>query len=154
MIFPKVLATLFIAATTSATSGWCLLSSRIPRRSDLSTVSYDVGYDDAGRNLDSVACSDGINGLKTKGFTTQGSLPRFPYIGGVEAVAGWNSPNCGTCWSATWGGRTIYVLAVDRASRGLNIALQAMDALTGGQSVALGRVDAVVSQVDKSLCGL
>ncbi len=118
-------------------------------------VSYDTGYDDGSRSLTVVSCSDGANGLITRyGWQTQGQVARFPYIGGVEAVAGWNSPSCGTCWSASYNGKTIYILAVDHAATGLNIALDAMNDLTNGQAVALGRVDATVAQVDVSNCGL
>lgn len=92
--------------------------------------------------------------MTTHGWITQGNVARFPNIGGVEAVAGWNSPSCGTCWSATYNGRTVFILAVDHAGSGLNIALQAMNNLTNGQAVALGRVDAAVSQVASSNCGL
>lgn len=57
-------------------------------------VSYDTGYDDGSRSLSVVACSDGPNGLETRyGWQTQSQVSRFPYIGGVEAVAGWNSPS-------------------------------------------------------------
>ncbi|KAK1770690.1 eliciting plant response-like protein [Phialemonium atrogriseum] len=119
------------------------------------TVSYDTGYDDPNRSLEVVSCSDGANGLMTKyGWQKQSNITRFPFIGGVEAVASWNSPSCGTCWSATYNGRTIYVLAIDHAAAGLNIALDAMNNLTNGQAVSLGRVDAVVSQVDLKDCGL
>lgn len=60
-------------------------------------VSYDTGYDDRSRSLNVVACSDGSNGLITRyGWQTQGSIPRFPYIGGYEGVAGWNSPQART----------------------------------------------------------
>ena len=102
-----------------------------------------------------VSCSDGANGLITRyGWQTQGDVARFPYIGGAAAVDGWNSPSCGTCWSASWNGKTIYILAIDRSADGLNIALDAMNDLTNGQAVALGRVDATVSQVAASNCGL
>lgn len=122
-----------------------------------------------------VSCSDGPNGLITKyGWQTQKDVKKFPYIGGVEAVGGWNSPNvsavshhrasnryrvlttvqCGTCWSATYNGRTINILAVDHSAAGLNIALDAMNDLTNGQAVFLGRVDATVAQVPISNCGL
>jgi hypothetical protein len=118
------------------------------------TVSYDTGYDDGSRSLASVACSDGSNGLLTKGYSTQSSLPSFPRIGGASVIAGWNSASCGTCWSLTFNGNTINVLAVDHADQGFNIAQAAMDQLTGGQAVALGRVDASYAQVDASVCGL
>lgn len=117
------------------------------------SVSYDQTYDDASNSLDIVACSDGVNGLETKGFTTFGSLPNFPFIGGVQAVAGWNSPSCGTCWSLTYNGTTINVLAVDHAI-GYNIGLTAMNKLTHNQAVQLGRVNAVAKQVANSVCGL
>ena len=120
------------------------------------TVSYDNGYDDASRSLSLVSCSDGTNGLLTKGFTTQGSLPKFPYIGGASTVAGWNSPSCGSCYSLTWAetGNTINVLAIDHAAEGFNIAQEALDFLTNNQAVQLGRIDADWLQVDPSVCGL
>ncbi|KAI0453998.1 EC5 protein [Xylaria acuta] len=119
------------------------------------TVAYDQGYDDAGRSMTAVACSDGPNGLITRyGWQTQGQIPRFPYIGAAVAVGGWNSAACGTCWKLTYKGRSINVLAVDHAGAGYNIALKAMNDLTNGQAVALGRVDATAVQVATSACGI
>jgi hypothetical protein len=118
------------------------------------TVSYDTGYDDGSRSLSAVSCSDGSNGLLTKGYTTQSSLPSFPRIGGASVIAGWNSASCGTCWSLTYNGNTINVLAMDHAAEGFNIAQAAMDTLTGGQATQLGRIDASYAQVDASVCGL
>ncbi|RKU41921.1 hypothetical protein DL546_001582 [Coniochaeta pulveracea] len=138
MLFSKIISFFTLVAATSAT-----------------TVSYDQGYDLGDRSLSVVSCSDGPNGLITKyGWQTQKDVKKFPYIGGVEAVGGWNSPNCGTCWSATYNGRTINILAVDHSAAGLNIALDAMNDLTNGQAVFLGRVDATVAQVPISNCGL
>jgi cerato-platanin len=58
------------------------------------TVSYDTGYDNGSRSLTAVSCSDGANGLITRyGWQTQKQVKKFPYIGGVQAVAGWNSPS-------------------------------------------------------------
>ncbi|ATZ47741.1 Bcspl1 [Botrytis cinerea B05.10] len=118
------------------------------------TVSYDVGYDDASRSLAVVSCSDGSNGLLTKGYTTQGSLKNFPNIGGASVVAGWNDANCGSCYQLSYGGRSINVLVIDHAGAGFNIGEQALNTLTGGQAAALGRIDASYTQVDKSACGL
>ena len=118
------------------------------------TVSYDQTYDNKSGSLTTVACSDGPNGLLTKGFTTFGSLPQFPNIGGAAAVAGWNSAQCGSCWQLTYNGKSINVLAVDHTDAGFNIALEAMNTLTGGQAVFLGRVDATAKQVAASQCGL
>ena len=39
------------------------------------TASFDTIYDQASESLDVVACSNGVNGLESKGFTTFGSLP-------------------------------------------------------------------------------
>lgn len=76
------------------------------------------------------------------------------YIGGSSDVAGWNSPSCGQCYSATYNGKTIYVLAIDHAAQGLNIGETAMNALTSGNAVQFGRVDATVAKVDHTKCGL
>ncbi|KZT11128.1 Cerato-platanin [Laetiporus sulphureus 93-53] len=118
------------------------------------SVSYDNTYDNAAGSLDTVACSNGPNGLESKGYTTFGSLPDFPYIGGAQAVTGWDSPNCGTCWQLTYDGNTINVLAIDVALNGFNIAEEAMNALTDNQAGFLGRITATATQVDASVCGL
>ncbi|KAK5636258.1 hypothetical protein RRF57_011970 [Xylaria bambusicola] len=118
-------------------------------------VSYDQGYDDAGRSMTAVACSDGTNGLITRyGWNTQGQIPRFPNIGGAAVIAGWNSAQCGTCWQLTYNGRSVNVLAIDHAGAGFNIALAAMNTLTNNQAIALGRVEATATQVNVNQCGL
>ncbi|KAI9739556.1 MAG: hypothetical protein M1834_006272 [Cirrosporium novae-zelandiae] len=117
-------------------------------------VSYDNGYDDGSRSLSAVSCSDGTNGLLTKGYTTQSSLPSFPNIGGASTIAGWNDANCGKCYSLTYNGRTINVLAIDHAATGFNIAQEAMDTLTNGQAVMLGSIDATYAEVAASACGM
>ncbi|KAG6864167.1 hypothetical protein C0993_009292, partial [Termitomyces sp. T159_Od127] len=119
------------------------------------TVSYDQTYDNGGTSLTTVACSDGPNGLITRGFSTFGSLPDFPNIGGAAAVEGWNSASCGSCWDLTYTNgqgvsKTISVLAIDHADSGFNIALAAMNELTGNQAQFLGRVDVTAVQVDSS----
>ncbi|KAH5067878.1 cerato platanin protein SnodProt1-like protein [Parastagonospora nodorum] len=133
---------------SAAVLGFASLASAI-------SVSYDQGYDDAGRSLTSVSCSDGNNGLITKyGWQNQGAVAGFPRIGGYSGIAGWNSAQCGTCYGITYNGNTIYVLAVDHAGDGFNIAKQAMDQLTNGQAAGLGRIDANYQQVATSTCGL
>ncbi|KAK7431757.1 hypothetical protein QQZ08_001695 [Neonectria magnoliae] len=120
------------------------------------SVSYDTGYDQKSRSLTTISCSDGSNGLITKhpNWKTQGDIPKFPYIGGVDAIAGWNSPSCGTCWKLEYKGKTINVLAIDHAASGFNIGLAAMNALTHGQAGKLGRVDAKATKVAAKNCGL
>ena len=119
-------------------------------------VTYDNYYDDSAFSLDGVACSNGANGLITKGYTTLGSLPDFPYVGGASAVTGWDSPACGTCWQLTWSTNnvTINVLAVDYCAEGFNISEEALNALTGGQAYDRGSVEVTATQVDASVCGL
>jgi hypothetical protein len=123
----------------------------ILRTQTLST-SYDQRYDSKSASLNTVSCSDGQHGLAAK-YPTFGSLPKFPFIGGMPMVAGWNSENCGTCWKVSYNGTSINVLAVDHA-QGENLSLEAMNALTNGLAVQLGRVQSTVVQVDKSACGL
>ncbi|KAL1947200.1 hypothetical protein VTO73DRAFT_14161 [Trametes versicolor] len=118
------------------------------------SVSFDPVFDNAANSLDIVACSDGTNGLLTKGFTTFGSLPSFPNIGGAPAVGGFNSAACGTCWQLTFNGTSINVLAIDVGPKGFNIAQEALDTLTHGNAVQLGRINATTKQVAASACGL
>ncbi|TCD60862.1 hypothetical protein EIP91_009395 [Steccherinum ochraceum] len=118
------------------------------------TVSFDQTYDNKAGSLSTVSCSDGQNGLLTKGFTTFGSLPSFPNIGGAAAVEGFNSANCGTCWALNFQGVTVNVLAIDHTASGFNIALEAMNTLTSGNAVFLGRINANATQVSPSACGL
>jgi Cerato-platanin len=137
------------------------------------SATYDNTYDNPYGSLNVVACSNGENGLLTKGLATFGSLPSFPYIGGAQAVTGWDSPECGSCSALTYQGNTfngedlsasLYprklfrlsskVLAIDMAATGLNIAQKALDELTNNQAVALGRVDVTAYEVAASYCGL
>ncbi|EIM82441.1 Epl1 protein [Stereum hirsutum FP-91666 SS1] len=116
-------------------------------------VRYDTTYDNAGQSTDTVACSDGTNGLASR-YPTFGSFPKFPFLAASDSIPGWNSPNCGTCFAVTYNGVTVNVLAIDHAGDGINMSLEAMNALTNGQATFLGTVDATVAQVDKSACGL
>ena len=122
------------------------------------TASYDTVYDDAQRSLSTVACSDGPNGLLTRGFSTFGSLPKLPYVGGAPAVTGWNSPGCGTCWNLTYTNdkgtaKFINLLAIDGSSN-YNMPTAAMNELTDGQAIFLGRVPVTAVSVPPSVCGL
>lgn len=130
-----------------------LLASAVSAQQTVS-VSYDQKYDVAGSSLTTVACSDGENGLIHRGFSTFGSLPRFPNIGGAPTVPGWNSPNCGNCYRLTYKDKSINVIAIDAAPGGFNIALAAMDKLTGNLGVELGRIQATYTLVADAECGL
>ncbi|KZT02580.1 immunomodulatory protein [Laetiporus sulphureus 93-53] len=113
-------------------------------------VTYDTIYDNANDSVDNVACSGTLSG---KGYTTFGSLPDFPYIGGAFAVTGYDSPGCGTCWELTYNGTSINIFAIDTAAEGFNIAEEALNALTHGNAVQDGYVYAAATQVDVSACG-
>ena len=136
--------------------------------SSTTSVSFDPIYDKGTTSLDSVACSDGKNGLITRGYTTFASLPSFPNIGGASEIAGWNSPECGTCWNLTYAAptvvdgktiitmRSVNILAIDTSkATGFNIAEEAMNTLTGGEAVHDGVVKGVLfEQVAEAKCGL
>ncbi|KAM5439814.1 hypothetical protein MferCBS31731_004224 [Microsporum ferrugineum] len=140
--------------TIPATLGLMVSLSSAAAITSTVTLSYDPKYDNAGLSLTQVACSDGINGLITKGFTTAGSLPNFPNIGGSFAVEGYNSANCGKCFKVTWPvlNKSIFVTSIDRAT-GFNIAKAGMDALTNNQAEHLGRIDVTFEEASPASCG-
>lgn len=117
-------------------------------------VRYDTTYDNPQASLSTVACSDGANGLLTKGYTTFGSLPSYPNITSAQAIAGWDSPACGSCWQITYGSVSVNVIAIDHAADGFVFSLEAMNTLTGGNAVQFGIVDAQATQIDPQNCGL
>ncbi|KAF7317858.1 Epl1 protein [Mycena kentingensis (nom. inval.)] len=124
-----------------------------------STVSADSWYDDGAQSIFQTSCGDGSNGLNTKyGWLTLGAIPRFPYIGAHISIAGWNSPNCGTCWQLTYKGHSIYYLAVDHPVGGFRDAIisqAAFNDLTSGEfGGGIGPVDVSAIQVFESNCGL
>jgi len=138
----------FAAAVTAA---FCAASTALGATTV--SVSFDQTYDNPSGSLATVSCSNGQNGLLTKGFTTFQSLPSFPNIGGASAVEGFNSANCGTCWQLTFDGISVNVIAIDHAASGFNIALEAMNTLTNGNAEFLGRINAQATQVAASACG-
>ncbi|OAX40953.1 Cerato-platanin [Rhizopogon vinicolor AM-OR11-026] len=120
-------------------------------------VTYDTFYDNPTTSLSQVACSNGVNGLLTKGYTTFNSLPSFPDIGGIPDLV-WNSTLCGTCWQleyTTPSGqyKSIYFTAVDAAYT-INLSQEAFNVLTDNTGVASGKVTAVGTQVAPSFCDM
>ncbi|KAF8266796.1 Cerato-platanin [Lactarius quietus] len=121
-------------------------------------------YDNGQQSLNNVACSNGQNGLLSAPngrvasghFTDFASLPTFPNIGGVFAVGGWNSSECGSCWQVTYPstGVTIYVTAIDSVFSGFDVSQAAMNTLTNGQGNQFSVIDVESTQVTKSFCGL
>lgn len=154
---PNALSFFFQSTSISAVMKFAsltaaVLASTLPAFATL-TVTYDQTYDDASLPLTAVACSNGVNGFISHGYTTLGSIPAFPFLGGVYTVTGWNSPECGTCYEVTYGDRTITVLAVDVAAEGFNLSEEAMNTLTRGLAVEFGTVVVTATQVPKSACG-
>ena len=103
--------------------------------------------------MNSVACSNGANGLTAR-FPTFGDVPSFPFIGGVFDIM-WNSLNCGSCWKLTNAatGASINIIAIDGAGSGFSIAQEVFVQLNGGQ-VGQGFVDVLATKVSPSVCGL
>ena len=118
-------------------------------------VTYDVNYESSTFPLDSTACSNGVNGLVTRGYSTLGSLPTYPNVTGLPGLT-WNSTLCGTCWtlSYTSSGTTteVTVTAIDAAYT-FNLSPQAFGYLVGTDNGA-GSVEATAVQVAASECGL
>jgi hypothetical protein len=114
-------------------------------------ATFDKTFDNSQGSLNSVACSDGDNGLAAK-YPNFGKLPGFPHIGGAFDIA-WNSPNCGGCWSVSnkASGATIFVTAIDTAEVGFNIAEAAFKQLNGGQ-LGEGVLEVVARRVNPSIC--
>jgi hypothetical protein len=120
-------------------------------------VTWDPVYSDPDTSLAIVSCSDGKNGLLTKGYTTFASLPSFPDIGGVPGSV-WNSTLCGSCWSLKYtapSGRqtTVYITAIDNAER-YNVSPHTFDELTDGTGFKAGKVKVRAIRVSPSKCGM
>ncbi|KAG6333256.1 hypothetical protein ID866_5837 [Astraeus odoratus] len=120
------------------------------------SVTYDYNYQNPSFPLSSTACSNGDNGLVTKGYPTLGSLPNFPNVGGIPGLV-WNSPLCGTCWELVYtypngNTSTVVITAVD-ASYLFNLSPQAFGSLAGATGFAAGTVKATATQVPASSCG-
>jgi len=141
--------------TTTTTLLLALLTRAYPTLAlSFATLSYDTSYGVGTNPLTTFACSDGVNGLEQKGYTTLNSLRNFPYIGGAPTVLDWNDPNCGKCYLLTYGGTTISIVAIDAGLGEFVVSPQAMDALTGGQAETLGRVYVTYVEADPSKCQL
>jgi hypothetical protein len=121
-------------------------------------VQYDTVYDNRATSLNAVACSDGKNGMITKGYKTFGDLPSFPHIGAASAVEGYNSASCGSCWELSYTNdkttTSIFVTAIDHAGEGFVITQMGLQHLGGQQAVNTGKINATATRVGGSLCGL
>ena len=121
------------------------------------TASWDSVYDNGATSTLSVACSDGVNGLYTKGYHTLGSIPKFPMVGAAPTIAGWNSPNCGKCFAVTYKGNTVYITGVDtsRSTTDFVLSKAALNKLTGGLADQTGRFPVSWTQLASGAnCGM
>ena len=116
------------------------------------SVSFDPTYDNPALDLLTTSCSDGANGLVTKGFKTAQELPSYPRVGGAFSIPSWNSPNCGKCYGIEFEGVTIFVTAIDTATNGFNLSKQAMNILTNGRAEEVGRVNANYYEAPAANC--
>ncbi|KAG1745943.1 Cerato-platanin [Suillus paluster] len=121
-------------------------------------VTWDPTYSNPYASLTTVSCSNGSNGLLTKGYTNFMSLPSFPNIGGVPGAT-WNSALCGSCWNLTYTApsgnhNTISITAVDSAST-YNVSPNTFSALTNGTvSLETGKFAVEATQVAPINCGM
>ncbi|KAL1742621.1 Cerato-platanin-domain-containing protein [Schizophyllum fasciatum] len=146
-------ALIAIPATTASSFG----SGTLTPGFGTVTVGYDPVYDAPSTPMSAVACSDGARGLLSLGFPTFGSLPGFPRVGGVSAVAAWNSSACATCWELRYvclEGRAKEHAKRRRGSGEGEREAVAMNDLTCGHAVQLGIVQAEYRQVNIAMCGL
>ena len=143
--------------TIIAAAAAAFFAPLVSAQSGSGTAAWDSVYDNAGQSTLTLACSDGVNGLYTKGKQTLSQVPGFPLVGAAPTIAGWNSPNCGKCFKVTWGSKTIYITGVDTSRSTGNFVLSkyALNQLTGGLADQLGRVSVTWSQVaNRAGCGV
>jgi hypothetical protein len=70
-------------------------------RKHKATAAYDPAYDEANRSILTLAYSNGVSGLTTKGYEALTSLPNSPRAGAASAVTEWYPPNCGNYYLVT-----------------------------------------------------
>lgn len=134
-------------------SVFALVGGALSQTSGTGSAGYDLVYDNPETSTLSLACSDGVNGLYTKGHLKLSDLPRFPRVAAAETVTGWNSPKCGACYNLTWEGVSVSVVVVDHTDSGFVLSLAALDTLAGGQGAGLGRVNITWEEAIPANCG-
>jgi hypothetical protein len=109
-------------------------------------------YDDPEGSMDTVACSNGENGLGTK-YKTFGSVPSYPFIGGAYDISGPSSPNCGSCWVITYPatGVSIQMTSIGISDVGFDLTAQAFADLTNGD-LTVQEIDVVANKLSDSPC--
>ena len=115
-------------------------------------ATFSTAYDNGATSTNTVACSNGQNGLVSR-FPTLGQIPSFPFIGGAFDVV-WNSPNCGGCWRVTniANNISIHFTAVDTSSS-IDLSSVAFRALNNGV-IGNGVLNVTAGKISSSVCGL
>nr|AGL40529.1 cerato-platanin 12 [Moniliophthora roreri] len=149
----------FIAAIAILVTSVAALSFRRNNDGQTYKLRYITEYDDPDYPLSNVACTSGENGLLHKGLNKVRDIPTSAsnvnvYVGGVHAVEGFNSEECGSCWEVYYQDKKIRVVAIDTAQDGFNVAKKGMDELTNGQAYNWGVVDVTARKLQPADCGL
>ena len=128
---------------TSALASSLFLLATLSLVKSLTFVTYNEFYDNANQSTAIIACADWA---AANNFTTLADVPAFPFIGGASAVSG-NTSACGTCFSILdeQTGITIEVTAVDAATNGFVVSLEALNAATENNAQNLGSIQASVT---------
>ncbi|KAF9815285.1 hypothetical protein IEO21_04648 [Rhodonia placenta] len=118
-------------------------------------LAYSTIYDEPSALVTVLTCGEQ---LKTLGYTTLGSLPGYPYIGGSVNVTDGDasSPNCGECALINFAGAFATVLLVDHADEGIVVSEEVMQWLAPNGNVSdypYGTAE-LLEESDPSHCGL
>ena len=153
MIFKfSIIFALALLLTTHVAHALQIPHARHSTRAPADRATFDPVYDNPRGSLNTVACSNGPNGLVTK-YPTFNDVPTFPFIGGAPGVT-WNSPNCGLCWELTnvATNKRIFIIAIDGAAT-WNLGKRAFRTLNGGR-IGRGVIDVVANEAPPGFCGL
>lgn len=125
------------------------------------TLKYDSHYSiPTNLQLTAFACSDGPNGLITKyGVSTvaqlQTKLQPNTVIAATPFIAGWNSPQCGSCYQARnpQNNKSIKFVGVDKAGAGIVVTGPvAFSTLSRSGSTAEGSFLVYITQLPLKDC--
>ncbi|PTB68431.1 Cerato-platanin-domain-containing protein [Trichoderma citrinoviride] len=116
------------------------------------TATFNPLYDDPSRSLSEVTCwRKNIGFMPNLDWTLQQDAAGFI---GIDKINGLNSGKCLTCWTLSYEGRAISLLALDGADSGIAMSFSALQYLTDGRAKELGRVLIDAVEVDTSECGV
>lgn len=107
-------------------------------------------------SLETVACSNGANGIMVKyGMTTLDQL--FPYVT-ASSFATWNSPNCGGCYQLNYKGKSIKITVIDQCqmidgySTHFDLSREAFEEISGNEGIHTGHFIATYSKISSGHC--